>query len=153
MLHRVSRGFTLVELLIVMAIVGLSVTLVASSLERTMASAQERQWVEKTLRELNRLRVKAVMSGRVQRAELDFSSGSLRLANGVPETVLLSLPEKYVYQSVQPDIQPENLIISFYPDGSATESRFVLLTPKAGRHAIRVRGLTGQVELLAADKT
>lgn len=147
-----EAGFTLAELLVVMVIVGLSVTFVAAAFDRTLVVAQEKQWVEKTLRELNRVKVKAILTGRMQQVVLDFSVGSLRLTDGMVEQELLSLPEKYLYKSTQPEGEEESLRIIFFPDGSATESRFDLIAPKTGRSHFRVRGLTGQVELLAAPK-
>jgi prepilin-type N-terminal cleavage/methylation domain-containing protein len=148
-----EAGFTLAELLVVMVIVGLSVGFVATAFDRTLVVAQEKQWVEKTLRELNRVKVKAILTGRAQQVALDFSVGSLRLTDGIVEQELLSLPEKYAYKSTMPDGEEmESLRIIFFPDGSATESRFDLIAPKTGRSRFRVRGLTGQVELLAAGK-
>jgi prepilin-type N-terminal cleavage/methylation domain-containing protein len=143
-----EAGFTLAEMLVVLVIVGLSVTYVSVSFERTLAVAQEKQWVEKTLRELNRVKVKAILTGRMQQVVLDFSAGSLHLTDGQEEQEIFSLPEKYLYTNTQPEDGKENLRITFFPDGSATESRFDLIAPKTGRSRFRVRGLTGQVELL-----
>lgn len=148
-----QAGFTLVELLVVMVIVGLSATFVATAFDRTLVVAQEKQWVEKTLRELNRIKVKAILTGRMQNVILDFSVGNMRLMDGMVEHELLSLPEKYAYAGINPDDQEEGLRIVFFPDGSATETRFDLIAPKTGRSHFRVRGLTGQVELLAPSKS
>ncbi len=148
-----QAGFTLAELLVVMAIVGLSAVLVATSLDRTLVVAQEKNWVEKTLRELNRVKVKAILTGRKQQVMLDFSAGAMRLTDGIVEQELLGLPAKYVFKGIGADGEQDSLYIIFFPDGSATESRFDLIAPKTGRSSFRVRGLTGQVELLAAGKT
>lgn len=144
-----ATGFTLAEMLVVLVIVGLSVSYVSTSFERTLAVAHEKQWVEKTLRELNRVKVKAILTGRMQQVVLDFSAGSLHLTDGLEEQDIFSLPEKYAYKSTQPEGEIESLRITFFPDGSATESRFDLIAPNTGRSRFRVRGLTGQVELLA----
>jgi prepilin-type N-terminal cleavage/methylation domain-containing protein len=150
-----QRGFTLVELLIVMTIAGLSLSLVATAFSRIVGASQDKQWVEKTLRELNRVRVKAVLSGKTQHVELDFATGSLRRRDGMLQTELLSLPENYAFErqaTERPagDGAEENLQILYYPDGSATESRFDILMPGKGRAAVRVRGLTGQAEPFSA---
>lgn len=150
---RRQAGFTLAELLVVMAIVGLSAALVATTFERTLTVAQEKNWTEKTLRELNRVKVKAILTGRKQQVSLDYLTGSMRATDGVAERVLLSLPSKYAYKGINPEGEEEGLNIIFFPDGSATESRFDLIAPKSGRSSFRVRGLTGQVELLPASKT
>lgn len=150
-----QRGFTLVELLIVMTIAGLSISLVATAFNRIVGASQEKQWVEKTLRELNRVRGKAILSGKTQHVELDFAAGSLRRTDGVVQIELLSLPERYSFERQTTERQSgggaeENLQIFYYPDGSATESRFDILMPGKGRAAIRVRGLTGQAEPFSA---
>jgi general secretion pathway protein H len=150
-----QRGFTLVELLIVMTIAGLSLTLVATAFNRLVAGSQEKQWVEKTLRELNRVRVKAVLSGRPQQVELDFTTGSLRRWEGELPTEILGLPEGYTFggastESAASEGAEQNLQIRYFPDGSATEARFDILLPGKGRTGIRVRGLTGQAESLPA---
>ncbi len=151
-----QRGFTLVELLIVMTIAGLSLSLVATAFNRLVAGSQEKQWVEKTLRELNRVRVKAVLSGKTQYVELDFATGSLRRRDGMLQTELLSLPENYAFERQATQRQAgvgveENLQILYYSDGSATEARFDILMPGKARAGIRVRGLTGQAEPFAAS--
>lgn len=144
-----TAGFTLAEMLVVLVVIGISITTVASSFKRTADIAQEKQWVEKTLRELNRVKVKAILTGRMQQVVLDFAAGSLHLTDGQTEQAIFSLPEKYVYQSIRPAGEEENLRITFFPDGSATESYFELITPYKGLSRFRVRGLTGLVELVA----
>lgn len=152
-----QRGFTLVEVLIVMVIIGVSASLVLSSFDRTLRTSEERQWVEKTLRQLNRIKARATLSGRPQQLTINFASGTLGMQiDPLNEEVLLSLPEKYAFSRVRGDealpevLDPadDKLRLALYPDGSTSGARFDLVAPKTGAHRILVHALTGKVETL-----
>ncbi|MBZ0143300.1 MAG: prepilin-type N-terminal cleavage/methylation domain-containing protein [Rhodocyclaceae bacterium] len=150
-----QAGFTLVELLIVLVIIGVSTALVATSFGHMLSSGKDKHWVDKTVYVLNRLRVKAILSGRAQIAEIEYATGTIRAADSPPEASLLRLPEKYEFKDLNAaallsDESEGGLKITFYPDGSATEARFALVMPNAGWHGFHVRGLTGQIESVEA---
>lgn len=134
-----QRGFTLVELLIVMTIIGVSVTFAAASLQRMLVAADEEQWVASTLRELNRVKNRAILSGRMQQLTISFETGRLLQAGSGQAGALLSLPEKYAYQRIirprdlspdgrmtdpaagmQEQDSPEALLLGLYPQGQET---------------------------------
>ncbi|MBS4095571.1 MAG: type II secretion system protein [Sulfuricella sp.] len=151
-----QRGFTLVEVLIVMVIIGVSASLVLSSFDRTLKTSEERQWVEKTLRQLNRIKAQAILSSRPQQLNVNFANATLALqVDAANENVLLSLPEKYEFTRVRGadetvlevlDPADDKLRLTFFPDGSTSGARFDLAAPKTGAHHILVHGLTGKVE-------
>lgn len=153
-----QRGFTLVEVLIVMVIIGVSASLVLSSFDRTLRTSEERQWVEKAVRQLNRIKARATLSGRQQQLNVNFANGTLALqVDPVNEEVLLSLPEKYAFsrgrgsdEALSDILDPadDKLRLALYPDGSTSGARFDLVAPKTGAHRILVHALTGKVEAL-----
>jgi prepilin-type N-terminal cleavage/methylation domain-containing protein len=159
-----GTGFTLVELLVVMFIIGLMTAFAVSRFDLLLTRSQEKQWAEKTVRELTRLRQKAILTNRSVAAQVRFDTGELASTVRGQTTILVQLPKDF---SFLPDATPGKnpvagsgddssadtmLHIDFYPDGSASESHFDLQTPKIGRFHISVHGLTGRIELLDGSK-
>lgn len=157
-----QRGFTLVEVLIVTVIIAVSASLVLASFDSTLRTAEERQWVEKTLRELSRVKARAILSSRPQQLNVNFASATLGLQiDSQNETLLISLPDKYAFSRVRDgdevllevlDPLDDKLRMTFFPDGSTTGARFELVAPKTGAHRILVQALTGKVETLRGDE-
>lgn len=151
-----QRGFTLLEVLIVMVILGVSATLVIGSFDSTLRTAEERQWVEKTLREIIRVRSRAVLSGRPQQLSVDFAENRLTLQiDLLNEETLLALPEKLEFKRVRNDAEialdmlesvDDRQRVTFFPDGTTSGARFELVAPRSGAHRILIHGLTGKVE-------
>jgi prepilin-type N-terminal cleavage/methylation domain-containing protein len=157
-----QRGFTLVEVLIVTVIIGISASLVLSSFDRTLKTSEERQWVEKTLRQLNRVKAKATLTGKPQLLTVNFFNATLGLQiDSLNEEVLISLPDKFAFSRVRGadevvmevlDPADDKLRLTFYPDGSTSGARIDLVAPKTGAHRILVHALTGKVETLRGDE-
>lgn len=157
-----QRGFTLVEVLIVTVIIGISASLVLSSFDRTLRTSEERQWVEKTVRQLNRVKAKATLTGKPQLLTVNFFNATLGLQiDSLNEEVLISLPEKFAFTRVRGaeevvmealDPADDKLRLTFFPDGSTSGARIELVAPKTGAHRILVHALTGKVETLRGDE-
>ena len=151
-----ERGFTLVELLIVLVVIGVMAALAVSNFSHFVSQSQEKHVLDDTVRELNRLRNKAILGRRLLRADLRFGSGEIVQIERAGNTTLVALPKDFSFEkSVQrTDLNPtsdavaegDELSILFHPDGSANEVRFDLLTPHGRRYAVRISGLTGRIE-------
>jgi prepilin-type N-terminal cleavage/methylation domain-containing protein len=122
-----EAGFTLLELLVVLALAGMMVGLVAPSLMRSLDAARERGVVAEVGARLETLPVHAFQQGQ----EVGFAAQDLRLAvPEIPEMAELEFtPPKLVYRA----------------NGVAAGGRVRLVMP--GRTPVfwRVEALTGRV--------
>lgn len=140
-----QSGFTLLELLFVLVIVGLSGSLVIGNVGRLAGRSSEMSQLDNVVRELKRTRVQAILSGQPHRVELQYATGTLVPA--MPGQKPLSLPARFTLQANDLDGMPlDSQSIVFYPDGSATQALFQLTTPNYGSYEIRVHGLSGRIE-------
>lgn len=140
-----QSGFTLLELLFVLVIVGLAGALVIGNIGRLAGRSSELTQVENVVRELKRARVQAILSGLPKQVELQYAAGTIVPAQEGQKP--LQLPARYAIQANDAAGLPiESQGIVFYPDGSASQALFLLSTPNYGSYEIRIHGLSGRVE-------
>ncbi len=151
--QRRSAGFTLVELLVVLVLVGIGVGIAAFSVDRLADRARERQWLDRTHQELKRLRNRAVLSGQAVDAVVRFDSGELRQQGG---RAVVRLPENYRFARAQAtgadDLQLASEALRFFPDGSVKESRFFLETPSGTRYGFHLAQVSGRIATFDAQQ-
>lgn len=148
-----QRGFTLLELVIVLAVIGFASLLAVASLDRMASSAAERNWSDRTLHELRRMRLLAASRGDVIQGVLDRRQAILTwtdLAAG--ETGRLELPENFAwawgeggFAQAPSSTEDPTLVLRFYPDGSAIGREFRLLLPSGRSHVFHVNGVSGRI--------
>lgn len=142
---RRAAGFTLLELLLVLTLIGIGTGLAVVSIDRLASRNEERQWMDRTLQELRRLRNQAVLQGRPVQATVDFAQA--RIDSGAGNT--LALPEPYQLRPLtdeDPPLQRLNLV--FFPDGSVQEARFALVPPKGPAQEFHLTRVSGRIERL-----
>lgn len=145
------RGFTLFELLVVMALLGIATLLAAGGAEPIVRAARERGWIDRLQAELIRARSHARASGSVaivsfvpEQDEIHFVTGS--------RTRLLALPDGFHFGGASDATaggseQAQTQTLVFFPDGTASELELIV-TGSAGRTTrLRVVGVTGKIEL------
>jgi prepilin-type N-terminal cleavage/methylation domain-containing protein len=145
------RGFTLLELLVVMALLGIATLLATGGAEPLVRAARERGWIDRLQAELIRTRSHARASGSVaivsfvpEQNEIHFVAGS--------RTRLLSLPDGFHFDAASDAAaggseQARTQTLVFFPDGTASDLELVV-TGSAGRTTrLRVVGVTGKIEL------
>ncbi len=150
MKRRAAAGFTLLELLLVLVLVGIGTGLAIASVDRLSVRMQERQWLDRTQQQLQRLRNKAVLGGRPVAAVLDFGAGTL----ASPAAPTLQLPRGYQWSTAAPAGRApgaagsETLKLLFLPDGTMRQAAFVMQTPSGQRAQFRLQAISGRIERL-----
>lgn len=140
-----NEGFTLVELIVVLAILAGLAALVAPSYSRTVASARLRTAASDVRSTFARARALAVASARERSAVFDLSRGEFGVDN---ETVRL-LPETIRLAAVLPggDRQDRGSIrFRFFPDGGGEAAEISVTAQDGGALRVTVDPLTGLPE-------
>lgn len=124
---RGRRGFTLLEILVVLVVVALTVGLVAPSGTRWLAAARERAWQQDLRAQLTDQPLKAFREGR----PLQLDAQALRAL--VPD-----LPSDVVIELSAP--------LRYGPSGAASPAEIRLRRPGAPVLSWRVQAITGDVQ-------
>jgi general secretion pathway protein H len=139
-------GFTLVELVVVLAIMAMGAALVLPSLSGPLESARFRQGGAELKAAMTQARARAAASGRIRAVRIDLDRGEY----GIPaDNVGRALPEGVRVASVSaPGVKVERGVVDvrFFPDGSADDAEVVLADGADSRITLRVDPLTGVVE-------
>lgn len=145
-----STGFTLLELLIVLMLIGIVTSFTVSSVDRLSTRLDERRWADTTFSSLAKLRNKAILSGSVVVAIIHFDAGELRLPSASGAEVLIALPQKFRFVSTDVAARDEvktvdRMPLYFYPDGTMDEASFDLSMPSEGNVQFRLARFTGRI--------
>lgn len=140
-----ANGFTLVELMVVIIIVGLALALVGTSISRSVSSAEMRTAARKLAASLRYTRTHAILAKSEQVFLLDTENRSYQ----APERDPVELPEGMNVQmtTARSELTSENVGgIRFYPDGGSTGGH-VLLEANERVYRINVAWLTGEASV------
>ncbi len=150
------RGFSLLELLLVLVLIGIGTSLGVASVDRLAGRAQEQRVTDQLLQELRRLRNRAILSRNTVEADLDYEKGQLvsrpeRLGQTLP--ILMEVPTGYhltpasTVRAKQGRTDADGRItLRFYPDGSMDDARFTLTTPSGSEQLFSLNRLTGRID-------
>lgn len=130
-----EAGFTLTELLVVLAIVGLMVAAAPFILKNAMPSTTSLAAAERLAQDLRIARGSAIAQGAPTSVEFDAAAHSYRPVGGKATT----LPEALALPGAKPRFR-----ITFYPDGSANGGT-VIVGAAPLRHRVSVAWLNGRV--------
>ena len=139
------RGFTLVELLVVMGIAALVLTLVGTSISRSISGAEMRVAARKMTAALRYTRTRAILDKQEQVFLVDTENRKY-MAPGRGE---VELPESMnvALTTARSELTAESVGgIRFYPDGGSTGG-FVELETNGRIYRINVAWLTGEASL------
>ena len=140
-----SKGFTLLELIVVLAILAAIAALVAPSFSRTVASARLRTAASDVRTTLARGRALAVAATKERTVAFDLSRGEF----GVDNEAVRRLPETIRLGAVLPGegrVEEGNVRIRFFPDGSGDEAEISVTAEDGGTLRVTVDPLTGLSE-------
>lgn len=139
------RGFTLVELLVVIVIMALLLGLVATSLSRSISGAESRVAARRIVAALRYTRTQAIL----QHAEQVFSVDLENSRYTAPGREPVELPEgmDILLTTARSEVTSESVGgIRFFPDGGSTGGR-VDLVVNGREYVINVAWLTGEASL------
>ena len=140
-----TKGFTFVELIVVLAILAGLAALVAPSFSRTVASARLRTAASDVRTTFARTRALAVATARERSAVFDLSRGEF----GVDNEAVRVLPETIRLGAVLPGGDPldqGSVRVRFYPDGGGEEVEISVTAEDGGALRVTVDPLTGLSE-------
>jgi general secretion pathway protein H len=147
---RAARGgFSLFELLLVLAIMGMLAALVLPSLPGALESARFRGSAGEVRAALTLARTLAVSEARNRSVTFDLDRGEYGIDGDARKWLL---PEGVRVSAVRiGDASAERGVVRvrFYPDGSADEAEVAIASSVGGRMRIRVDPLTGMAREIA----
>lgn len=144
---RHARGFTLLELLLVLVLIGIGTSLAVTSISSLTSRSTDQLWSDRTLSVLKKTRNRAILQGKPVHVRIDARHGEIWSS----EIRLLSLPSDYHFkmsESRLPSVADESpdLQLTFFPDGSLTAGEFFLMTPTGTADIFRFQAITGRVD-------
>ena len=145
--RKTTAGFTLIEMLVILVILGLTVALIVSRGPARSTGFDLRATAADVAQQLRLARAEAIATDRITRFTLDHAD-RLYETNGVAGPVLP--PELALSMTTATGSPPKPLgAIIFTPDGSSSGGR-VVLTAGATTVAVVVDWLTGRVSVANA---
>lgn len=148
--HRSSvRGFSLLELVVVMVLIGLMTALLARGLGIGSEGRQLRQAADTVAEQLRFARVRALASGESQRFVLQADSRRWQGADGRSGQLMGDISVRAVTAKLE-QLGPQDAAVRFFPDGASTGGFIELRSGEAVRR-VEVDWLLGGVQVRAVS--
>jgi len=144
-----ARGFTLVELLVVLVIATIVLSLVGTSISRSISGAEMRTAARKMAASIRYTRTRAILDKEETVFQVDTENRSYM----APKREPVELPEgmEVELMTARSELTSETVGgIRFYPDGGSTGG-FVELDANGRKYRINVAWLTGEASLEKAE--
>ena len=140
-----ARGFTLVEIMVVMVIIALVLGLVGTSMSRSVSSAEARAASRNLVASLRYTRARAI----IDKQETVFQVNTEERSYQAPGRKLVTLPEgvDVTITTARSEVTSEAVYgIRFFPDGGSTGGH-IELTVNKREYRVNVAWLTGESKL------
>ena len=134
-----QRGFTLLEMLVVILLIGIAAGLLGLGVRQGLQVAKERRVVAQMVEALRATRASAIVSGQAARTQFDLQGRSFQ----APGRASQHWPAQL--QVTLHGAEQAGTAVVFYPDGSSTGGN-LLLANGSRRWRIDIGWLTGSVQ-------
>ncbi|SQF99217.1 general secretion pathway protein H [Paucimonas lemoignei] len=134
-----SRGFTLMEMLVVIVLMSIAIGLVGFGLQQGLSAAKERQAVGQMVNALRATRVKAIVTGQPARTVFDLRKQAFQ----APGQRIHHWPSEL--KVTMQTAAEMGSTVEFYPDGGSTGGNLMLVNGDR-RWRIDIGWLTGSVQ-------
>ncbi len=145
----VRRGFTLLELLVVLAIGSLLVALVPPAFDKLREVSQYRDTVRAMLLDMRRARQQAHANAQVVNFRVDLRTRQFGIEGSPLKTLPPGLEVRATVGTRGAPDNAEQANIAFLPDGGSSGGTIELVRPSGGGIRLRVDWLFGQITQLA----
>jgi general secretion pathway protein H len=152
------KGFTLIELIIVLLIIGLSAGIIGIAINRSSGSRQLKTFAKEVSAVLRYARSQAVSEKRMYCFFIDTNERTLKLYT---ENTGTDSEEKFIQvldRSIPEELQiamsgrdADSSFIEFYPIGNSTGGVIEVGSPKEQVYSVRVNRITGKVEVIQGE--
>lgn len=146
---RDRRGFSLLELLVVLLLLAVSASLVLPSIERGLKAREVRQSALGLAALARDLRSRAIHEGALQYLLLNPSENSYEVAGG-KKILLPSDVRMTAVQGGEPSAEGMRRFL-FFPNGSTLGGEVALSGPEGLSYTVRLDPLLGKVEVLRGN--
>lgn len=139
------RGFTLIEIMVVMVLIALIMGFVATSMSRSISSAEARAASRNLVASLRYTRARAI----IDKQETVFQVNTEERSYQAPGRKLVTLPEgvDVTITTARSEVTSESVSgIRFFPDGGSTGGH-IELTVNDREYRVNVAWLTGESKL------
>ena len=142
---RNNKGFTLVEIMVVMVIIALVMGMVATSLSSSASAAEARAATRKLVASLRYTRARAI----IDKSEKVFQVNTEERSYQAPGRKQVKLPEgvDVTITTARSEITSEDVAgIRFFPDGGSTGGH-IELTVNDREYRVNIAWLTGETKM------
>ncbi len=133
-----GKGFTLVELLVVIVLLGFVLTLVMPAFSGSVTTLKAREASRQVVRLLQLARTDAITLGKPVNVIVDFERQRI-----APSVGVIFHPPQEMHLAAE-QAGSEQLSLGFHPDGSASSGSFYLGAPGRRYHYV-IEPMTGRV--------
>jgi general secretion pathway protein H len=140
-----EAGFSLAEMLVVLAILGLCLALAAPNLRSTSGEQSAHASARAIAGLLRAARAEAIFSGGQARVTIDLAGKKVRAGWSNDHVALPSETSVTVLTVREEVVAGDQASFAFFPDGSATGGS-IRLKAEAGEESIFIDWLTGKIE-------